>query len=51
MSSGARTVSIARWNVAGAFLRPNGMTLNSNRPPGKMNAVRSLLDSATGICQ
>ena len=47
----SRTVSIARWNVAGPFVTPNGILLNCNNPWGVTNAVLCLEPSDTGICQ
>lgn len=38
--NGARTVFISAWNVAGAFIRPNGMT-NEVAP---VSAERRLVD-------
>jgi len=50
--SGPITLSSARWNVAGAEWRPNGMTFQWYSPlPGTVNAVHSRLVLAVGICK
>ena len=36
------TCSINHWNTAGAFVKFNDMTQNSNNPRGVINAVFSL---------
>ncbi|KRZ79543.1 hypothetical protein T10_1688 [Trichinella papuae] len=41
---------ISRWKVAGAWHRPNGMTLKWKRPIG-VEAVFSRSGSATSTCQ
>ncbi|KAG8540092.1 hypothetical protein GDO81_019868 [Engystomops pustulosus] len=40
-----------RWNVAGAFFMPKGMTLNSYSPKGVMKADFSCASTVMGICQ
>ena len=42
------THSISLWKVAGAFVKPNGITLN---PLGVENAVFSLESSSSSTCQ
>ena len=42
---------IARWKVLGAFVSPNGMRLNSNKPNSQMKAVLCLSASLISICQ
>jgi hypothetical protein len=32
LNNGSNSVFMAAWNVAGAFVKPNGITLNSQCP-------------------
>ena len=45
------TICNSRWKTAGALVRPNGITWNSNRPLGVIKAVFSMESSSTRICQ
>ena len=47
----ASAMSKARWKVAGAFVRPNGIRTNSYRPWWVVNAVFGRSASQIGICQ
>ena len=42
---------IERWNTAGSFVKPNGMTKNSYSPCGVMKAVFSREAGLIRICQ
>ena len=46
-----RTMSINRWNVAGALQRPKGITLNSKRPSSIRNATFSWSSEFISTCQ
>ena len=46
-----KTVSMSRWNVAGAPESPNGITRNWNRPLWVMNAALCLSSSFIFTCQ
>jgi len=48
---GARASFMMRWNVAGAFVRPKGIAMNSYLPDRVMNAVFGIDSSPTSICQ
>jgi len=51
-SSGPRTKSSSRWNVAGAECNLNGIVRNCMSPlPGTVNAVAGRLSGASGTCQ
>ena len=49
--SSPSTICIARWNVAGAPHKPNGIRTNWNSLNLVMKAVSCLSSSAIGICQ
>ena len=42
---------MSRWKVAGAFVSPNGITLNSKCPSGVEKAVVSFAVSSSSTCQ
>lgn len=44
-----QTSSMNLWNACAAFLRPNGIRRNSNRPNGVMTAVFGTSSGVTGI--
>lgn len=47
-----KILSIMRSNVAGGFLRPNGITLTCHKPPPRIEkAVLHQSFSAIGTCQ
>ena len=46
--TGAKTESIIRWNVAGAFLSPNGITFHWNCPVEVTKAVFHRSEARTG---
>ena len=47
----ASTHSMSLWNVAGALVSPNGITLNSKCPLGVEKAVFALASVVSSTCQ